>query len=133
MRRLTAAPWRGYSRPVTRVVVLLLSLAVLGAGGVALAAGNPTAGKKVYLANGCGACHTFKAAGSTGTTGPALTKSRLVADAKRAKQPLTTFIRTSITKPNAYVAKGFSKGVMPPLAKLTKKQLDDLVAFVAKG
>ena len=114
------------------VVVASLALAALLAG-AALAAGNPAAGKKVYAANGCGACHTFKAAGSVGTIGPALTKTRLAADAKRTKLPLQTFVRTSIVKPNAYVAKGFSKGVMPLFPKLTKKQLDDLVAFVAKG
>lgn len=126
-------PEPGYSRYVTRVAVVLLALVALGVAGVALAAGNPAAGKKVYTANGCGACHTFKPAGTVSTVGPALTKARLTADAKRAKQPLTTFIRTSITKPNAYVAKGFSKGVMPLFPKLTKKQLDDLVAFIAKG
>lgn len=105
----------------------------LGAAGVVLAAGNPAAGKKVYLTKGCGACHAFKAAGSTGTIGPSLAKSRLVADAKRAKQPLTTFIRTSILKPNAFIAKGYRKNVMPTYASITKKQLDDLVAFIAKG
>lgn len=108
------------------------AFAVVIASGVALAAGNPAAGKKVYAANGCGACHTFKPAGSKGITGPALTKPRLAADAKRAKQPVATFIRTSIVKPKAFVAKGF-KPVMPSYAKLSKKQLDDLVAFIAKG
>lgn len=112
----------------------LLALAVVAVvAGAALAAGNPAAGKKVYASNGCGGCHTFKAAGSVGTIGPKLTKALLVADAKRAKQPLLTFVRTSIVKPNAFVAKGFKKGTMPPFARLPKKQLDDLVAFVAKG
>jgi cytochrome c oxidase subunit 2 len=118
-------------RGVSRVVVLVL-VAALGAAGVALAAGSPAAGKKVYNANGCGACHTFKPAGSTGKIGPALTKARLTADAKRAKQPYTTFIRTSIVKPKAFVAPGY-KALMPSYSKLTKKQLDDLVAFVATG
>ena len=114
-------------------LALLASLVIaVVASGAALAVGNPTAGKKVYAANGCGGCHVFKPAGSKGTIGPALTKARLAADAKRAKQPLTTFIRTSIVKPKAYVASGF-KPVMPSYAKLTKKQLDDLVAFIAKG
>lgn len=108
-----------------------LGVAVVAAG-TALAVGNPAAGKKAFLANSCGACHTFKPAGSKGITGPALTKVRLTADAKRAKQPLTTFIRTSIVKPKAFVASGF-KPVMPSYAKLSKKQLDDLVAFIAKG
>lgn len=113
-------------------LAILASLVVALAAGAALAAGNPAAGKKVYAANGCGGCHTFKPAGSKGTIGPALTKARLAADAKRAEQPLTTFIRTSIVKPKAFVARGF-KPVMPGYAKLTKKQLNDLVAFIAKG
>jgi len=117
---------------VIRVALLASLVAVALAAGVAVAAGNPTAGKKVYAANGCDGCHPFKPAGSTGTIGQALTKPRLAADAKRAKQPLTTYIRTSIVKPKAYVAPGF-KPVMPSYAKLTKKQLDDLVAFIAKG
>jgi cytochrome c oxidase subunit 2 len=116
-----------------RLMALLAAAAVAALAGTALAAGSPAAGKKVYAANGCGGCHTFKAAKSTGKIGPALTKARLVADAKRAKQPLQAFVRTSIVKPNAFVPKGFKKGVMPSFAKLTKKQLDDLVAFVAKG
>ncbi len=62
-----------------------------------------------------------------------LTKKRLLADAKRKKQRPAVFVRTSIVKPNAYVAKGYRKGVMPSYARLTKKQLADLVAFVSKG
>jgi cytochrome c oxidase subunit 2 len=117
---------------VIRLVVLFSLAAALVAAGVAIAAGNPAAGKKVYAANGCGGCHTFKPAGSTGTIGPALTKVRLAADAKRAEQPPTTFIRTSIVKPRAFVASGY-KPVMPSFSKLSTKQLDDLVAFIAKG
>jgi cytochrome c oxidase subunit II len=129
---LPSRPRTLYARRVVRLVVLASLIAALVAAGVALAAGNPAAGKKVYAANGCGGCHTFKPAGSKGTIGPALTKVRLAADAKRAKQPLTTFIRTSIVKPKAYVASGY-KPIMPSFAKLSKKQLDDLVAFIAKG
>lgn len=117
---------------MTRLVLVVGLVAVALAAGAALAAGNPTAGKKVFATNACGGCHTFKPARSKGTTGPALTKARLTADAKRAKQPLAIFIRTSIVKPRAFVARGY-KPVMPGYAKLSKKQLDDLVAFIAKG
>jgi len=116
---------------VRGLVLVAAVTAVLVAAGVALAAGSPAAGKKVFMTNGCGGCHTFKPAGTHGTVGPALTKARLTADAKRAKQPYTLFIRTSIMKPKAYVAKGY-KPVMPVFT-LSKKQLDDLVAFVKTG
>jgi cytochrome c6 len=38
----------------------------------AAAQGDPVAGKAVFASAGCGACHTLKAAGSTGTVGPNL-------------------------------------------------------------
>jgi mono/diheme cytochrome c family protein len=115
-----------------RLGLLAASAAAVLVSGAALAAGSPAAGKKVFLSNGCGSCHTFKPAGTKGTIGPALTRARLAADAKRAKQSYTTFIRTSIVLPKKYVASGY-KPVMPSYAKLSRKQLDDLVAFVAKG
>ena len=34
--------------------------------------GDPIAGKAVFLANGCAACHTLAAANATGTVGPSL-------------------------------------------------------------
>lgn len=117
---------------MVRLALLSSLVAAVLAAGAALAAGNPAAGKTVYRVNGCGACHTFKPAGSKGAVGPALTKARLAADAKRATQPLATFVRTSIVKPKAFVASGYTP-VMPSFAKLTKKQLDDLVAFITKG
>jgi cytochrome c oxidase subunit 2 len=116
-----------------RVALSLVAVVALAVAGVALAAGNPKAGKAVWNANGCGGCHTFKAAGSNGKVGPAITKAGIAVDAKRAKAPVTAFIRSSIVNPNAYVAKGYKKGVMPSYARLTRKQLDDLVAFIQKG
>ena len=115
-----------------RVVVLASLITAALATGAGLAAGKPAAGKKVYNANGCGSCHTFKPAGSAGKIGPPLSRARLAADAKRAKQPVKLFIRTSIVAPKKYVAPGY-KPVMPSYSKLTKRQLDDLVAFIATG
>ena len=37
--------------------------------------GGNAAGKQVFVTTGCGACHTLKAAGTTGTIGPNLDKS----------------------------------------------------------
>jgi cytochrome c oxidase subunit 2 len=85
------------------------------------------AGKTVFTANGCAACHTLKAAAATGTTGPDLDK--LPAYAKQAGKPLEDFIKESITDPNAYVQPGFPKNVMPPF-NLPADQLDALVTFL---
>ena len=115
-----------------RSVLFAALVALVVTAGAALAVGNPAAGKKVFKASGCGGCHTFKPAGTKGTVGPALTRARLTADAKRAKQSYRVFIRTSIVAPKTYVAKGYAP-VMPSFSRLSKKQLDDLVAFVASG
>jgi cytochrome c oxidase subunit 2 len=93
------------------------------------AAGDAAAGKAVYDSNGCGGCHTYKPAGSTGTTGPDLDK--LAQYAKTAGQPLPVFTATSITDPNDYVEDGSPSGVMPEF-KLEPKQLADLVAFLTQ-
>jgi mono/diheme cytochrome c family protein len=88
-------------------------------------------GKAVFLASGCGACHTFKPAGSHGTIGPDL-DTKPEADAKKAHMPLVAFVRESIVKPGAYISTGYPN-VMPKNfgTKLTKAQLDALVSFIA--
>jgi mono/diheme cytochrome c family protein len=93
------------------------------------AKGDPAAGKQVFLDSGCGGCHTFKPAGSTGTTGPDLDK--LPALAKKAGKPLDAFVRESIVNPDAYVEDGFPAGVMPAWSG-DDKQLADLVAFLTE-
>jgi cytochrome c2 len=92
--------------------------------------GNLAAGKAAFTANGCNACHQLAAAGSNGTVGPDLDK--LKAYAAAANMPLDQFIRESIVKPDAYIEKGYAKGVMPAsFASLPKSTLDALVAFLA--
>jgi mono/diheme cytochrome c family protein len=100
----------------------------------AATAGNAAKGKAVFLASGCGSCHTLKAAGASGTIGPNLDTKPSV-DAKGAHMPLAAFVRESIVKPNAYISPGYPKGVMPQTfaTQLTKKQLADLVAFLTSS
>jgi mono/diheme cytochrome c family protein len=94
------------------------------------ATGDAAAGKALFAKSGCAACHTFAAAAATGKIGPDLDK--LSESAATAKQPLASFIATSISDPNAYVAPGYQPGVMP-VFKLTDKQVADLVAFLSGG
>ena len=98
------------------------------------AAGDPAKGKAIFASAGCAACHTFKAAGASGSVGPNL-DTALAADAKASGMALDAFVKQSIVDPNAYVPKGFAAGVMPTSfgSSLSSSQLGDLVAFVAAG
>jgi cytochrome c oxidase subunit 2 len=97
----------------------------------ATASPNPSvSGAAVFKNNPCGSCHTLKAAGSTGKTGPDL--DNLPQYAQTAGKPLDAFIRESITDPNAYVQKGYPRNVMPPF-DLPKQQLDALVQYLIQS
>jgi mono/diheme cytochrome c family protein len=96
-------------------------------------AGNAVAGKAVFAANGCAACHTYTPAGANGTIGPNL--DHLAADAKTANRgSLAQYTTESIVNPDAYVVPKFPPNVMPKTfgQTLSKKQLSDLVAFLTK-
>jgi cytochrome c551/c552 len=92
--------------------------------------GGAASGKSVFAKNGCGSCHTFKAAGSNGKIGPDLDK--LAQYAKQAKQPLDKFVRESISDPKAYVQPGYQP-IMPSFANLSEPELTALVQFLTKG
>jgi mono/diheme cytochrome c family protein len=88
-------------------------------------AGDPAAGKALFASNGCGGCHTFEAAGSTGAVGPNLDE---VLEGKDAE-----FVHQSIVEPNAEVAEGYNPGVMPSFQQLSEDQVKDLVAFLTQS
>lgn len=62
-------------------------------------------GGQVYANSGCGACHTFAAAESTGNVGPNLDDVLPGQD--------TAMIETSIVNPEAVLSQGFAGGIMP--------------------
>lgn len=84
-------------------------------------------GAVLFESQGCGGCHTLKAAGSTGTTGPDL-------DSALTGQDIA-FIEESIVDPQAEVAKGFPAGVMPDNYGdvMSPEELEALVAFIAES
>ena len=88
--------------------------------------GDPAAGKQLFAAQGCNSCHTFAAAGSSGTVGPDLDKALQGKDA--------AFVRESIVDPNKEIASGYQPSIMPGTfgQALTPKQIDDLVAFLTQ-
>src|SRR4051812_12327530 len=104
------------------------------AGGAAAAAGGGQAasaaqGKAIFTGDGgCGACHTLADAGATGNVGPNLNKVHIA-------QKGAAFIKQSIENPNAEIAAGFPKGVMPPdfKTRLGPQKVDALVKYLLQA
>jgi cytochrome c oxidase subunit 2 len=85
------------------------------------------AGKRVFLgAAACGTCHELADANSTGKIGPSLDEALEGKD--------KDFIRDAIVNPDARVAPGFPKGVMPPNFgdTLSPDELQALVDYLAE-
>ena len=77
--------------------------------------GDPVAGKRLFAAQGCDGCHTFKAAAAKGTVGPDLD----------AAGPSPGRVLAQLRKPG---------GIMPSFAgKLSDDEQADLAAFVGAG
>ena len=86
------------------------------------------AGAQVFASNGCGSCHTFKAANSTGTIGPDLNEFLAPDDDKAG-------IEEMIVDPNAEIAEGYSANVMPQTygQDIPKKELEEMVQFLIEN
>jgi cytochrome c oxidase subunit II len=119
----------GHAAMLGRVIVMTKADFQTWAGHAGAASGGPGAdpGKAVFANNGCGSCHTYAPAGSTGKVGPDLDK--LPEYAKQAKRPLEDFTRDSIVNPSGYIQPGYPN-VMPPFSSLPEEQLNALVAFL---
>lgn len=76
-------------------------------------AGDAASGKEVYEAAGCGSCHTFEAAGSSGSIGPDLDDAAPSFDA----------VVSQVTN---------GGGAMPAFGdELTAQEIRDVAAFVS--
>ena len=102
--------------PITGAAILVAALLLTSCSGDQGASkGDPVAGKELFAANGCSGCHTFKAAGSAGTTGPDLD----------AASPSPAKVMHQLDNPG---------GLMPNFSdKLSQEQKRDLAAFVGAG
>lgn len=77
--------------------------------------GDAAAGKEVYASAGCGSCHTFADAGSTGTIGPDLDESS--ADFEAAAEQIRT-----------------GGGGMPAFeGQLSEQEIADVAAYVTQS
>lgn len=94
--------------------------------------GDAAAGAKLFASQGCGGCHTFKAAGTNGTVGPDLDK--LAQYAKQANQgSLQQFTDESIASPGSYVQPGYPNSMPDFGSTLSDKQIADLVAYLTQN
>jgi mono/diheme cytochrome c family protein len=94
---------------------------------------DATTGKDIFVAGGCGSCHTLASAGTNGTVGPKLDDLKTAAAKFGKQQKLTPekYVEQSILKPEAFTVPGFPKGVMPSYAgRLKPKQVQALVKFL---
>ena len=89
--------------------------------------GDAAAGKEIFMSQGCGNCHAFSAAGTSGAVGPNLDESLEGKDAE--------YTRDAVVEPSKEIAEGYQPNVMPETyaRELAPKQLDDLVAFLQEG
>jgi cytochrome c6 len=78
-------------------------------------AGDPVAGKQVFMSAGCTSCHTLADAGAKGTVGPNLDEAK----------PSSELVVERVTN---------GKAVMPSFKdQLSEKQIQDVAAYVAKA
>jgi cytochrome c553 len=84
-------------------------------------------GKAVWVAHGCGSCHTFAPASAKGQFGPNLSAT--------LKGMPASYIRESIVAPSKVAAAGYSTGMMPDNygARIPPADLDRLVEFIRSG
>ena len=84
----------------------------------------------MFEENGCGGCHEFAAAGSTGAAGPSLDDLATVAE--DAGEEPEAFVEEAIVDPDAVVAKGYSEGTMPTNFgdTLTPEEITALVTYL---
>lgn len=97
---------------------------------MAVAAGDPEAGKRLFAEQGCGNCHTFRAAGATRRVGPDLDKSLAGDDAAH--------VRESLVDPDAEVEEGYRRPMAvdygPEAAssqnRISEQDIADITAFL---
>ena len=92
---------------------------------------NAPPGQRVFVASGCGACHTLEGVpGAAGTIGPPLTNIGNVAATRKPGMSAEDYIRESIANPTAFIVPGFAP-VMPSGLVSNPTDLNNLVEFLA--
>ncbi len=131
------------------IVLLLAALVMAACGGgqpAATGGGNVESGKALYVKSGvgpsklasCTSCHSVEK-GRT-LVGPSMfgaaasAAARIKeADYKGSAKTAEEYLKESIVSPDAYVAKGFNKGIMPTgyAEAFSQQELGDLIAYIS--
>ena len=125
---------------VVGLMMAALTLAACGGGGGGASqpaasggAGDAAAGKALFAQTvigsnpGCVTCHSLEA-GKT-LVGPSMAGIAGRAGSAVSGQSAEQYLRQSLAEPDAFVAKGFQKGLMPK-PTLTDKQANDIIAYL---
>ncbi len=90
--------------------------------------------RALFVAQGCGACHTLADAGAEGQVGPDLDGIGERAGERVPGMDAPAYIRQSILDPNANVVEGFPEGVMPQdfAERLSDEEINALVQYLLK-
>lgn len=93
----------------------------------ALATSKADRGRQVFLEQGCGSCHAFGPAGTSGPIGPDLALS--------LNGKSRDYVLESIVLPNEAAADSYAIGGMPDdyAERIAPEDLDPLVAFLIQG
>jgi mono/diheme cytochrome c family protein len=90
-----------------------------------------TSGDQIFVAAGCGSCHTLGKAGTNGTIGPSLDDLASAAGNREPGTSAEKYVQQSILDPEAFTVKGFQAGVMPSFkGRLNEKQVQALVDYL---
>ena len=92
----------------------------------------PERGAKLYISSGCIACHSTDGTTKVGPSWKGLfgTKGRDLDDGSKVDVD-ENYLRESILNPNAKIAKGFAKGVMPVYqGQLKEEQVNALIEYM---
>ena len=88
--------------------------------------------EQIFTAAGCGGCHVFAPAGTTGNVGPNLDELAAAADQRVPGQSAEEYTEEAIADPDAEIVQGFQAGTMPDNYEelLEPEQIDLLVEYL---
>ena len=90
------------------------------------------AGREIFIAAGCNACHTLDDADATAAVGPDLNRLAAVAEDRERGTTAEDYVREAIVDPPAFVVDGYSGDTMPGNYddQLTPEEIDALVEYL---